>query len=227
MSEVSFAAESGSPEEAAAQAEETAKVDAARAELYDEAAGDSGLILGKYQTTEDLANAYQSLQREYSRLKNGQAPVQTEEAEETAEPEAAEEEEAKAAPAQVDPDAVSRIQQQIFTQVGGEAEYERLATWAAKTLPAERTNAYNKALESADEGAILNALKGLQYDYMMQNGYEPRLSGGRAPSSEAKGYASRYQIQQAMSDPRYEHDAGYRKDVERRIAVTSDAVFGG
>lgn len=224
MSEVSFSSDSGSPAEVAAQVEETAKVDAARAELYDEAAGDTGLILGKYQTTEDLANAYQSLQREYSRLKSGQAPVQQEQPAEEADE--GEEAEAEEAPASVDPGTVERIQRQIFDQVGGEAEYQRLATWAAKSLPAERTNAYNKALEAADEGMILNALKGLQYDYMMQNGYEPRLSGGRAPSTEAKGYSSRYQIQQAMSDPRYEHDAGYRKDVERRIAVTSDAVFG-
>lgn len=224
MSEVNFASESGSPAEVAAQAEETAKVDAARAELYDETAGDSGLILGKYQTTEDLAAAYQNLQREYSRLKGGQAPVQEQPVDnqvDNAEPEP--DKEVEAAPVKVD---AERIQRQIFDQAGGEAEYQRLATWAARSLPAERTNAYNKALEAGDEGTILNALKGLQYDYMMQNGYEPRLSGGRAPSTETKAYASKYQIQQAMSDPRYEHDAGYRKDVERRIAATPDSLFG-
>lgn len=228
MAEVNFAAETGSPAEEAALAEESAKVDAARAELYDEAAEGAGLILGKYKSPEDLATAYQSLQREYSRLKNGQ-PATPEPALEEGEAEPAavapEEGEEAATPA-LDPAAATRIQQQVFEQAGGEAEYTRLAGWAAKNLPAERTNAYNETLNSGNEAAILNALKGLQYDYMMQNGYEPKLLGGRAPTTEAKGYASRYQIQQAMSDPRYEHDAGYRQEVERRIAVTSDSLFG-
>ena len=64
----------GSPEAAASYAEETARVEAARAELYDEATGSSEgeLILGKYRSVDDLAHAYQSLQSEYSRLRNGQ-----------------------------------------------------------------------------------------------------------------------------------------------------------
>jgi hypothetical protein len=78
MSEVAFTSEAGSPAEVSAAAEESAKVEAARAELYDEASGSQGqgdgLILGKYQSTEDLAQAYLNLQREFSRVKNGQQP---------------------------------------------------------------------------------------------------------------------------------------------------------
>jgi hypothetical protein len=91
-------------------------------------------------------------------------------------------------------------------------------------MPTERVNAYNKALEDGDQGSILNALKGLQYDYMMKHGYEPRLTGGRAPSTETRGYDSEAQVVQAMKDPRYSGDnpdPAYIKEVERKIAVSN------
>jgi len=84
MAEVNFTdAPGGSPQEVAADAAEAAKVEAARAELVDEQATESGLILGKYESTDELAAAYQNLQREYSKLKDGsgdEAPAPAEEA---------------------------------------------------------------------------------------------------------------------------------------------------
>jgi hypothetical protein len=212
-----------SPAEVAAVAEESARVDAARAELYDEAAGDSqgDLILGKYQSVDDLASAYQSLQAEYSRLKGGQ--LQTKETPTADAPEAEVEAEEGEAPA-VTPERAQRIRESLMNQAGGEQQYQRIAGWAASNLPEERVTAFNNALSSGDEGAILNQLKGLQYDFMMANGYEPKLSGGRAPSAEIKGFSSEAQVVEAMNDPRYSGsnpDPAYIKEVERRIAVSN------
>jgi hypothetical protein len=226
MPEVITGQDAAASYEASGGAEEAARVESARGELVDEALGngseENGLILGKYQTTEDLADAYQNLQREYSRLKGGQAT--TTEAAPPVEQAAVEEDEPAPEEKGVDPVAAGRIQQAIFEQAGGEAEYQRLAAWAAQNLPAARTNAYNDALSKADEGAIMNALKGLQYDYMMKNGYEPRLTGGRAPSNEIRGYESEAQVVAAMKDPRYmgdNPDPAYIKEVERKIAVSN------
>ena len=53
-----------------------------------------------------------------------------------------------------------------------------------------RLNAYNEAIGQG-QGSNLTAVKGLQYDYMMSTGYEPRLTGGRAaPQAEVKGFTS-------------------------------------
>ena len=46
----------------------------------------------------------------------------------------------------------------------------------------QRINAYNQAIEQGNLPTIINSLKGMQYDYMMKNGYEPRLTAGRAPA---------------------------------------------
>lgn len=224
MPEVNFTeAPGGSPAEVAADTAEAAKVDAARAELVEEQQQGEGLILGKYQSTEDLAAAYQNLQREYSSLKNGAAdPTPSEPtAEVAAEPEASEPDQGG-----LDPAAVAAIQQSIYDQAGGQAEYQRLASWAGQNLEPSRTDAYNAALATGDQGQILNALKGLQYDYMMSNGYEPKLTGGRAPTMQVQGFKSRYEIQQAMSDPRYANDSEFRADVERRVGASDNALFG-
>lgn len=233
MPEIITGQDAAASYEAGGGAEEAARVDAARGELLDEATGGQdreGLILGKYRSAEDLASAYQSLQREYTRLKSGQpvepltdqgeAPVAPGESEPEPEGEAPIEGDG---PPPISPEAAARIQRAIFDQAGGEAEYQRLAGWASKALPAERVEAYNRALSAGEEGAILNALKGLQYDYMMQNGYEPRLVGGRA-ASDVRGFESEAQVVAAMKDPRYSGDnpdPAYIREVERRIAVSN------
>lgn len=225
----------GRPEEVAAASAEAEKVQAAKAELYDEmseAPRDSlstdELILGKYKSTDELASAYQSLQKEYSRLKNGEQPV--DEAPSVSEPEAPVEQAEAEAPVDtgtaLSDEAVATITRGVFEQAGGEAKYEQLVRWASNSLDAERVNAYNQALEQGDMPAIINQLKGMQFDYMQQNGYEPRLTAGRAPVQDVKAFSSRYQVEQAINDPRYQADAGYRQDVERRIAATPNELFG-
>jgi len=217
----------GSFEESSALAEEAAKVEVAKGQLYDEAtqstddSGD-GLILGKYQTVDDLAQAYQSLQAEYSRLKGGVPQQQTAEVSTEDNTEQEPEQEQPQQPEVSEREA--QIYQNVLDQAGGEQQFERLARWAGQNLDPSRLNAFNAALEQADEGVIMSLLKGLQYDFMMNNGYEPRLSGGRAPGNDVKGFASEAQVIAAMNDPRYSGDnpdPAYIKEVEKRIAMSN------
>lgn len=217
-----------------AVAEEAAKVELARAELYDEATGGQPpggeLILGKYQSVDDLAQAYQSLQAEYSRLKNGQPAADDQAGDQPAEPDAPDDDDDEDEDETPEPqggltrEQAEQIRQNVLAQAGGERQYQRLATWAAANLEPERLDAFNTALAQGNEPVITSLLKGLQYDFMMSNGYEPRLSGGRAPSSEIKGFSSEAQVVEAMNDPRYSGsnpDPAYIKEVERRIAVSN------
>ena len=229
MPEVQVGAD-GSFADQSAMAEESAKVDAARAELLDEATGqqeggEGELILGKYRSTEDLAAAYQSLQAEYTRLKGGQAEPAPAEDATPASVEAPEpEQDAPADKPSLTVQDAERIRDQMFEQVGGEERYKAVAGWAARNLPPDRIGAFNAALEQGDQSQIINQLKGLQYDYMMATGYEPRLTGGRAPSNQTKGFASEAQVIEAMQDPRYSGsnpDPAYIKEVEQRIAVSN------
>ena len=200
--------------------EEQAKIDQARADLYDEAAGnepnepEDSLILGKYKSQADLVDAYKNLQRENERLRSGEPEPEYEE------PEAGTEEQEEPGNQLTEEDA-SRIRENMFSQVGGIEKYEVLMGWASQNLDEARANTFNEALASGNEGAILAQLKGIQYDHMMATGYEPKLTGGRAPTQDIRGFASEAQVIAAMQDPRYGNDPAYIKEVEQRIAVSN------
>ena len=217
--------------EADAAAVETAKVDAARAELIDEAApaeGD-GLIMGKYNNVDDVVSAFKALQSEYSKIKGGQeaAPPVPDQAA----PPQQEQQQSQQPANQVSPEQAAVIRDQMFQQVGGEDRYKAVAGWASTNLPTERVTAFNNALESGDQAQIINQLKGLQYDYMQEHGYEPRLARGTAAAqSRATPFESEAQVVAAMNDPRYQNgpnmDPAYIKEVEQRMAASTN-VFSG
>lgn len=214
--------------EAQGGAEEAAKIEAAKAELLEESqqleTGDSNLILGKYQTVDDLAQAYTSLQTEYSRLKNGQSePTQATEPAAAA-PEA--EENSTGTDPGLSPEQTQAIAASLIGQAGGEKEYRRLTQWAAdpENVSVERVNAYNDALTKGDQLSATQALKAMQYDYLLRNGYEPKLVGGSVATSESSPFESQQQVVKAMNDPRYSgptRDPIYIKEVEARMAVSN------
>lgn len=210
-------------DESPAALEEQGKIDQARADLYDEAAGNEpgseqeNLILGKYQSQADLIDAYKNLQRENERLRTGDEGVEQMEGPDNDQAEEQGEDDGNRLTAE---DA-SRIRSSVFDQVGGQERYQALMGWASQNMDEARTQAFNEALSSGNEGSILSQLKGIQYDHMMATGYEPKLTGGRAPSNEVRGYASEAQVIRAMQDPRYGSDPAYVKEVEERIAVSN------
>lgn len=208
-----------------ALAEEAAKIEAAQSELVDERAGEAGeLIMGKYGSQEELIAAFKSLQGEYSKLKGGTPEPEVEPeapspSEEVRQPEAEQQPE-------VTPEKAQEVVKAIFQQAGGEAKYQAMAAWAAKELDDQTVLAFNDAINSGDTNRALSAVKSLQYDYMTATGYEPRLIGGRAPTTETvKGFQSEAQVVAAMSDPRYQNgphqDPAYVKEVEQRLAASA------
>ena len=210
-------------------ADEAAKVEAAKEELVDErTGGPSELIMGKYGSQDELIAAFKSLQGEYSRLKGGntEPAAEPEPAEEPAaepEPQAEQQQEE---PQRVSPEQAEQVIKAVFEQTGGEQKYHAMAAWAVKQLDDQAVLAFNEAVNSGDVGRAVSAVKSLQYDYMTQTGYEPRLIGGRAPTSEGpKGFQSEAQVVAAMNDPRYrqgpDQDPAFVAEVEQRLAASA------
>ena len=197
-----------------ALAEEQAKVEQAKAELMDEEPQERGYLGGKYQSIEDLENGYKAMQAEYTRLKEEvNQPV--------AEDESDDEEDDDDLPGITD-EQFHQIRTAMFDQVGGEAKYTALCQWAAQNVSQDRQQSYDAALRAGDQTQIMQALKSFQYDHMMSNGYEPKLTGGGAPSMEVRGYQSEAQVVEAMRDPRYSGpnaDPAYIREVEQKMAA--------
>ena len=224
MSEIQTG-QDGSLENQDALAAEQEKINAAKAELYDEQqrGEEEGLILGKYRTQEDLVEGYRNLQREVERMRQGDEPsAEAPEAPEAPSSEESEEESDQPANQLTEEDAI-RIRDGMFKQVGGQEKYAALIAWANENITQQQADAYQQALDAGDEQSIMTQLKSFQYDMMMSRGYEPKLTGGRAPTQDIKGFESEAQVVAAMSDPRYSGsnpDHAYIREVERRMAVS-------
>ena len=210
-----------------ASIDEAAKVEQAKQELVDERTGEEPeLLMGKYGSTDELISAFKALQGEYSRLKSGSTQ---------AEPESQPEPQASQPPVQqqqqqqqqdVQQEQAKAVVEAIFQQTGGEQKYHAMASWAAKNMDQAAVESFNAAIRSGDKDRAISAVKGMQYDYMTQTGYEPRLIGGRAPVSEGpKGFTSEAQVVAAMADPRYQNgpmqDPAYVKEVEARLIASN------
>ena len=214
----------------AAEAAETAKVNEAKAALYDEqqssTSADNGKILGKYNSVDELASAYQELQRAYNQ-RGVTGDEEADQAEEPEQPEASDddgdEEEEDLTP-DLTPEQTQQITNKMFELAGGEQEYRNLQTWAASNIDDARKDAWNESLERADITSMEAQLKSFMWDMMQARGHEPKLGGGRTPTNEQKAFNSEAEVVEMMNDPRYRdpsrRDPAFVAEVERRIAVS-------
>lgn len=100
----------------------------------------------------------------------------------------------------------------IQASVGGEQAYSNLVQWAAENLPADYIEAFDSVVESGKVQAIQLAVAGLQREYENQVGYEGRVLTGKAAAT-SDVFRSQAEVVRAMSDPRYDNDPAYRRDV--------------
>jgi len=105
---------------------------------------------------------------------------------------------------------------QVYNSAGGEAEYNRLTSWAAENVPESKLNAFNNIIDQGNATAIQIAVAGLRSEYESQEGYEGRMLQGKAARA-ANGFRSQAEVVQAMSDPRYDTDPAYRQDVYDKL----------
>ena len=105
---------------------------------------------------------------------------------------------------------------QVYNSAGGEAEYNKLTSWAAQNLSENKLDAFNDMIDKGNALAIQIAVSGLRSEYEAQEGYEGRMLTGKAAKSQ-NGFRSQAEVVQAMSDPRYDRDEAYRQDVYDKL----------
>ena len=114
------------------------------------------------------------------------------------------------------PDLTDAEMNSVYNSAGGEAEYNRLTSWAADNVPESKLDAFNDIIDRGNATAIQIAVAGLRSEYEAQEGYEGRMLQGRA-AAPTSGFRSQAEVVQAMSDPRYDSDPAYRQDVYDKL----------
>ena len=111
-----------------------------------------------------------------------------------------------------------QMQEQAFSQVGGEQSYIDMVTWAADSLPEASIDAFNNAVNSGNIETANLAIQGLQAQYRSVNGSEPTLVMGETNNVTGGVFNSAAQLTAAMRDPRYSTDSAYRQEVASKLS---------
>ena len=121
------------------------------------------------------------------------------------------------------PDLTDAEMNQVYNSAGGEAEYNKLTSWAAENLAENKMDAFNSIVENGDATAIQIAVAGLKSEYETQEGYEGRMLQGKAART-TDAFRSQAEVVAAMGDPRYERDEAYRQDVYDKLERSNIAI---
>jgi hypothetical protein len=113
---------------------------------------------------------------------------------------------------------------ELMEAAGGEEGYNSMSEWAAENVPEDELDAYNQAVQGDVNMAKL-AIRGMYAQYRNAGGQGPNLiQGGK--SAQAGGYGSTYEMQQDMKNPLYKNgDQQFHAMVDRRLAATSGSVI--
>ena len=111
----------------------------------------------------------------------------------------------------------------LKSSVGGEEQYNEMLGWAGQNLTDKEIEAYDSVMENGDPSAAYWAVQALSLRYKDANGVEGNLVQGKPPGP-GNTFRSQAELVEAMSDPRYDRDPAYRRDLMRRLE-NSDVSF--
>ena len=108
--------------------------------------------------------------------------------------------------------------------VGGDKNYANMLQWAQSNLTEQEINMFDSVMGRGDVASAFFAVNSLAQRYNDAAGYEGKMLTGNAPKSSDQGYRSQAEMVAAMSDPKYDKDPAYRRDVMEKVA-RSDLKF--
>ena len=100
---------------------------------------------------------------------------------------------------------------------GGEKEYKGMMDWASNNLQKNEIDMYDKVMEKGDPTACYFAVQALKYRFDDASRVEGEMLTGKAPSNKGDQFKSNAQLVEAMSDPKYENDPAYRREVMEKL----------
>lgn len=116
-------------------------------------------------------------------------------------------------PPQITDDQVN----QLKGMAGGEKEYKGMMDWAQNNLQKNEIDMYDKVMEKGDPTACYFAVQALKYRFDDASGVEGEMLTGKAPTNSGDQFKSNAQLVEAMSDPKYDNDPAYRKEVMEKL----------
>lgn len=109
---------------------------------------------------------------------------------------------------------------EITNSIGGKAVLTSMQKWAQTNMSEADLAAYNEAVSSSDVAKVKLAVAGLHQTFTKANGQDPAYLSGNPPGGpdSLDVFTSRSEITEAINDPRYAKNEGYRNKIAQKIA---------
>ena len=122
------------------------------------------------------------------------------------------------------PDLSQQDVKELKGLVGGDQNYSNMLQWAQTNLTEQEINMFDSVMQNGDINSAFFAVNSLAQRYNDRVGYDGKMLTGNAPSDKGDTYRSQAEMVAAMSDPKYDKDPAYRRDVMEKVA-RSDMKF--
>ena len=113
--------------------------------------------------------------------------------------------------------ASTRFVNDVYALAGGQEEFARIQQFVSSQNQ-DVINAFNATLDSENLMQIRITLEGIKGQMVKQYGTQRHsIVGNAAPSVDRSGYESTDEMIKDMSDPRYQKDAKFTREVYRKV----------
>lgn len=109
----------------------------------------------------------------------------------------------------------------VYNSAGGEQAYNKVIEWAQGNLSNKVLSSFNRAIDNNNLEAVTLMFEGMKAKMVAKQGTRnPTIMGGGVTTGGYKGFSSKQEVVEAMSDPRYGTDPNYTRSVELKMFYT-------
>lgn len=109
----------------------------------------------------------------------------------------------------------------VYNSAGGEQAYNKVIEWAQGNLSNKVLSSFNRAIDNNNLEAVTLMFEGMKAKMVAKQGTRnPTIMGGGVTTGGYKGFSSKQEVVEAMSDPRYGADPSYTRAVEMKMYYT-------
>lgn len=114
----------------------------------------------------------------------------------------------------------------LYDVVGGEEQYTNMLRWAAENCDEQTIEMYDAVMGKGDIESCFFAVQAMAFRMAELEGWQPDdFLSGRTPIQTADVFRSQAEVVQAMSDPRYDVDPAYRQDIMNKLERSNDLMY--
>lgn len=109
----------------------------------------------------------------------------------------------------------------VYNSAGGEQAYNKVIEWAQGNLSNKVLSSFNRAIDNNNLEAVTLMFEGMKAKMIAKQGTRnPTIMGGGVTTGGHKGFSSKQEVVEAMSDPRYGADPSYTRAIEMKMYYT-------